>query len=177
MPQAPSCWRNLPTATPLVVSRQLAVRASKQQHAAAKPLALGACVAAAVLGALGPPGLPALAAATSSTPDYGPWSFYNMTQYQVDLFLVYDDDGTCWAGDDGTTNPGFKFTSPTDRGSCKINRVVATAFKTYTPGGKPKVVDEVIWVPTDPDSQKYSEWVVLQVQNENPSIQVVHIID
>jgi len=152
------------------------VGASKQQDLTGKQLAIDACVAAAVLSVLCPPGLPAMAAAANSTPDYGPWSFYNMTQYQVELFFDFSSDGTTCLSNFGGTGPGYYYTYPMDRGSCTVKSVVATAF-TLDKSGNPKIVDQVGWEPTDPDSQKFSQWAVLQVQNESPSIKVVHIID
>lgn len=94
----------------------------------------------------------------------------------MELFFKYaNPDGSC-PDNLGGTNPGYKYTYPNPRGSCVVQSIHATAFVQDTPGGDPRIVDEEDWAPAAPDSQDYSDWVVLQLQN-SAKIQVLHVMD
>lgn len=118
---------------------------------------------------------PAIAAA--DTPSLGPMSFYNMTPYQVELFFNFVRDGTCSPpGGPGATPPGTRFTYQNPRGTCKVSDIHVTAYTQDNKG--PTIIASLDWVPTDPNSQQYNQWVVMQVQDGSPrgSIQAAQIV-
>jgi hypothetical protein len=59
-----------------------------------------------------------------------------------------------------------------------VSGIHATAVVQDKPGGPPRIVAEADWSPTAPNSQDYSEWVVIQMAPlDAPSIRVLHILD
>lgn len=107
-----------------------------------------------------------------------------MTQYTVVLSIEYAPADGC-QNQFGGADPGFQFTYPSPRGACEVVNVEATALiPPKQPGGNPTIVASVDWGPTDPNSQPYNQWVVMQLlggpdskPGSPPNLKVVHIID
>lgn len=150
----------------------VSVRASSSQaegdRPAADKVALSGLLAAAML--VTSAGGPALAAS------YKPNTVYNNTDFVVEAHFNYKQDASCTTPTDvGKVQPGFMLTFPRGRGSCTVNEMTAVAFNPAANSKSP--VATVHWKPSDPNSQSSSKWAVLQMRNQTPSIQVVHIMD
>jgi hypothetical protein len=147
--------------------------------------ALSTCLAAAALLTTSP-ATAAAGLAVQDPPTYGPWSFYNMTPYLVELFFDFaaenpsnPSDTTCYS-DFGGTDPGSYFVYPSPRGQCRVVNIHATSLEApTTPGGDPKIISTADWQPTDTLSTAFNTWVVMQVQDGSPtgSLKVVEVVD
>lgn len=146
--------------------------------------ALSTCLTAAALLTTSP-ATAAAGLAAQDPPTYGPWSFYNMTSYLVELSLQYapgnttSPSTTCY-NNFGGANPGVYFEYPFPRGQCQVANVHATAMEPpTTPGGNPKIVSTLDWQPTDILSEAFNTWVVMQVQDGSPSgsLKIVEVVD
>jgi hypothetical protein len=169
--------------------RVSATKGQQPDAAAAKPLVLAAAAAAAaavaLIAATTVVAAPA-ALAAADIPNYGPWTLINMTPFNMELAVQFERRPTCtqpsqnWGTDDGCASGTY----PSPRGRCNVANVHATAVvPPGKPGDPPRVVAEADWAPTDPDSQRFSTWVVLQYADKAPPeaptnvIRVVQVVD
>lgn len=151
------------------------VRAATNQHIddakSANTGARLACAAAAAAALVAAAASSATAAGDS--PSYPPWSFFNMTPYQVELFFTFADCDSQFGG----VGAYQQYTYPFPRGACNVANIHTTAFVQDKPGGDPRIVATADWSPSAPNSQEYSQWVVMQLAPDAPSIRVAHILD
>jgi hypothetical protein len=146
--------------------------------------ALSTCLTAAALLTISP-AIAAAGLAVQDPPSYGPWSFYNMTPYLVELSLEYSPENplnpsdTCY-NSIGGTDAGRYFVYPSPRGQCQVVNIHATALEAPTkPGGNPTIVSTSDWQPTGILSTAFNTWVVMQVQDGTPtgSLKIAEVVD